>query len=427
MLRRAGREAGGRSLLRRAAPGTFQQSGASSVVSQMFGGASTQAGVNVSVEGGLAVSGVYAAIRLLADTISTLPFPVYQRQKGGLSQVEAFFDPVYSLIHDQPNPEMDATVCWSLVVTHLNTWGNAYLGKEWDAGGPLRPPDRLWPIVPSRVRVARERGEKVFLIRSVDGVTERRYTSADIIHITGLSLNGMVGLSPIELARETVGASIARDEFGNRFWAGGATPSGVLSVTGSLSDPGIERLEKQWDAKYGRRGWRRRGVAVLEQGAKFETIQMPLDDAQFVEQSKFAIQETSRWFRVPPSMIGGDTGGSLTYNTVEGDAIFFATHSIRPWCVRIERALAADQDLFPRGPRGGLYPKFRIDAILRADTATRFAAWSIATGGKAWMRPTEVRGLEELPPDPTFDLPQDNPGVPAAPSPTVVVPTDSAT
>lgn len=350
----------------------------------------------VSVEKSLTLDSVLAAVRVLSESIGALPLKVYQRTRGGQGRVEAWFEQVYRLLHDEPNREMTAIDLWSLIVTHLNTWGNAYLGQSYATIGGRRQVAELWPITPRDVQVERLDGVKTFTV--TDPTTGKQTTHTDdIIHIRGISLDGLVGLSPIALARNAIGRGIAGDEFSGSFLRHSAIPRGVLQLDGELSPDRAAALREQWQSLYG--GVNSGRVAILEGGMKFAPITMPLEDAQFVEQEKLSVQKIARIFRIPASMIGGESGDSLTYSTIESDAIHFERYSLRPWIIRIEQALARDRDLFP-GEGRSLYPEFLTDAILRADTKTRYESYGLALDPvKGWMTRAEVRQLENLPPE----------------------------
>lgn len=353
----------------------------------------------VSVERSLGLDSVFAATRLISETGGTLPLKVYERlAEGGRAEAD---DPVYDLLHDEPNPEMTAADVWSLTLTHGALWGNGFLGKR-RAGGPV---PELWPLLPERMQVGRSGSRKFYLYRREDGRQEQM-SADDVIHVRGVSLDGLVGLSPIGLAREMVGAALAGQRFSGRFLANAAVPRGVLEVAGELSEPAAQKLSNQWQRAQGGRNLGK--VAVLEGGVTFKPITMPLEDAQFVEQMKLSVQQVARIFGVAPELIGGESGGSLTYSTVEGQALAFLTYCLRPWLVRIEQALRRDQDLFPRRPgaRRRRYPEFLQDAMLRADTKTRAEVNALALDpAKGWLNRDEVRAMENRGPESSRDRP----------------------
>jgi HK97 family phage portal protein len=347
----------------------------------------TDAGKLVTVERALGITAVYAAIRILSDTVGMLPLKVWARLQGGGVQ-EAWYDPAHRLLSETPNQEMTAATLWSLVMAHLNAWGDAFLGKEFDSSGRV---SALWPIRPDHVRVERKGGVKLYWIRDNLGREDPTpYTDADVVHIMGMSIDGLRGLSPIQLAKQAFGAGLALDEYANHFWSNSALPS--LAVIGPENEQLVEdardRRERKWQRKF--RGSRRSNkVVFLEHGTTLQPISVPLADAQFIEQQKWGVQQAARVFRVPMSLIAGESvDSSLTYRTVESDAIHFLTHSVQPWLVRIEQSLHRHSDIFPRR---SLYSQFDVEELLRSDIKTRAYATSLAVGGKPWAKPSEVR------------------------------------
>lgn len=345
----------------------------------------------VTPDRALRLAACWAAVRLLADTISTLPCVVYARLPGGGTR-EAWNENSYRLLMHDPNPEQTPIDLLGTAVLHLQLYGDAFIGKQ-KAGSLVA---NLWGISPHLVRVARERGVKVFYVRNSDYDPEVRYTADEVIHIKGLSLNGLTGLSPIEYALHSIGGALALDEYGHRYFANSAVPRGVLTTDQHMEDDLAEAMRRRFEALL--RGARNaHKVAVLTGGLRYESVADTLDDAGASEAKRFAVQEASRWFRVPPSKIGGDSGGSLTYATVESNAIDFATDSIAPWTARIQAALAKDRDLFPAGPV--TFPKFDLRALLRGDTKTRYDAHKVGIDA-GFLTVQEARDQEDLGPLP---------------------------
>lgn len=368
-----------------------------------FHAAASPSGESVTVDRALTLDAVLACVRVLSDSVAALPLRVYLRTSGGALS-EQWSRPVSRLLRDEPNPEMTAADLWGTVVAHLNLWGNAYLGKTLRGGVVVA----LWPIHPERVRVGRERGVKTFYVRSEDGVSERRHTAADVIHIRGLGLDGLTGLSPIEMARVSIGAGLAMDTYQSGFWRNDATPRGTLNVAGKLSESAADRLANRWRSLFG--GPRNAGkVPVLEEGLTFTPISVSSQAAEFVDSRRMTGQQVCRIFRVPPEMVGMDSGNSLTYSTVEGQGIHFERYSIRPWITRVEQALNRDRDLFPTEGRG-LFCEIDTQSLLRADLKTRYEAYAKGlTPASAFLTPNEVRRWERLPEDPMFDRPTEQP------------------
>lgn len=355
---------------------------------EAFFGRRSTAGKTVTVETAIGIPTVWACLRILTDSIGSMPLETFQRTTGG-GQTEAFRDPLWKLLRDRPNPEMTGTLLWRLVLLHLNTWGNSYLGKKFVDGQVTE----LWPIRPDRVRVARTNGVKQFYLRDAYGrELPNPYTQGEIIHFQGISFDGLMGISPIEAAREAFGLGLALEEYTNRFFSNGAIPRVVLQKKeGTLSGDAATRLQKDWKSRYG--GTRKaHETAVLEEGLEAKVLSFPLKDLQFVEQMQWTAADAARVFRVPLSKVGVPTGDSMTYRTVDSDSIDFVTFSMLGWNTLIEATLLHDEDLFPSLPnRPSMFSEFNVRKLFKADLKTQGEYYRNATGGKPWMKPSEVR------------------------------------
>jgi HK97 family phage portal protein len=379
-----------------------------------FWAAFTDAGETVSVEKALELDTVWAAVRARSFDVGQLPLIGYKRLDA--DERELSLSPVARVLRE-PNREHSAMNCWGLVSTHLNTWGNFYVGKTFEL---LRPDviKELWPWHPKYTRLARKGGEKLIYLSDPETGKEdpTPYTRKEFIHGMGFSLDGLEGLSPIAMARHGIGADRARQRFANRFWRDGAVPSGFLTTKDELGRPAQRRIERDWN----RRHRRRRLTAVLESGMTYQALSMPLADAQFIESEQHSVEKIARWFNMPPSRIFGTVGDSMTYKTVEGEFVRYMVFGLQPELAMIEQALGHDDDLFPRRP--GMpwrdeFPEFKAAALLRSDQKSKNEAYSIANGGRAWMLPSEQRRLENLPPITEIDDHATNPpkGVSVAP------------
>lgn len=386
------------------------------LVEALTGGGS-YSGRSVSIDNSLQLVPVYSAVSLLSSAVGALPLMVYRRLENGRERATNHW--MWGLLHDQPNPAMAADEMWELVTAHLLLWGNAYIFK---VGHPIYPVGELWPVRPSRVQVEidRETGERVFWVDGRD-----RYTANEILHIRYLGTDGVVGLSPVQQARQMLGASADQEEFLGQLYANSANPGGVLSHPQRLSDQAAERLKERWKQLHG--GVAKAGeVAVLEEGMTWQSTGMPLADAQFIETRKFDLLQTALLFRVPPKMLGASTGDSLTYTSSEWESLDFVRWSLRHILVRIEQSLLRDPDLFIQGRR--FYPEFLVEAMLRGTSKERAEFYQVALDpDKGWMRRDEVRELENLEPEPEpKDPPVDGTVVEDDPEPDAVEPAPSA-
>lgn len=365
----------------------------------------SSAGKLVTPEKAAGLPAVWHASTLLAESVAGLPLKVHTRRTEGgvLKEVPGS---AQALLLEDPNPECTPFDLWQQVVYSLELWGNAYIGKA-KVGNRI---ESLWPIEPQYVTPKRVRGRKVFEVLSPDSGRVDTYTQADIIHIKGPSFDGYVGVSPIALHRQTVGLGLALDDFGGRTIGDRAVPLGVLSVKGRITDPAArDNLRREWENRF--KG--RNRVAILDDGAQFQSVSMPLADAQYIEQRKMNGADVARIFRMAPEMIGYDTGGSLTYKTIESQGIAFVRYTLRARLGRIEQSLKADRDLFPT--REGYLPRFDTSELQRGDTFEQYRALTLATGGRAFMTLGEARDRIGL--DPTQDLSELDPAAnPANPT-----------
>ena len=257
---------------------------------------SSFSGKSVTARSAIQLSTVYACVRVISETVASLPLNVYEvTERGGVRALE---HPLQRLLHDEPNPEMTSFVWRETMLSHLLLWGNSYCqiirnGRNGIVG--------LYPLLPDHMEVDRDsKGRLTYTYTTSEGRIVR-LAPEDVLHIPGLGFDGVMGYSPIALEKSAVGLSIAAEEYGSKFFGNGAMPSGVLTHPNTVKDP--KRLRESWNAAYG--GSANSGkVAILEESMSFTPISIPNDAAQFLETRKFQVTEICRIFRVPPHMIG---------------------------------------------------------------------------------------------------------------------------
>lgn len=361
---------------------------------EVFTGGSTYTGQKVSPKTALRHPAILDCVVLISSSVGGMPLVVYRR--NGDDKNRDSKHSAWRLLHDQPNPEMAADEVWEITLSHLLLWGNAYLAKVRDSLGIVR---ELWPISPSRVKVMRDDAKrKVFVI---DG---QPYTSTDILHFRGLSSDGLVGYSPIQLARQSVGIAAAQEEFQGKFLGGGGKPSVILRHPQTLSPDAAKRLKASWDAI------RSGGTAVLEEGIEVEQWTMPLADAQFIDQQAYTDLQIARMFQVPPGKIGAKSGDSLTYSTNEMNGIDLVTYTFGRWMKRIEGGLLTDPAIFPRsaGMASSHFAEFLSDGLLRTDIKSRYQSYLIGINA-GFLTINEVRQMENRPALEVADLKSSEP------------------
>lgn len=356
----------------------------------LFGG--TTSGKAVNERTAMQTTAVYACVRILAESIAGLPLHVYKyRSDGGKERIP--FHPLYHLLHDEPNPEMTSFVFRETLMSHLLLWGNAYAQVVRNGRGQAIA---LYPLLPSKMEVSRaSNGELVYkYYRDVDEsglnpkggyVTLRK---DEVLHIPGLGFDGLIGYSPIAMAKNAIGMSLATEEYGASFFANGANPGGVLEHPGVIKD--IQRVKDSWNSAYQGSGNAHK-VAVLEEGMKFQAIGIPPEQAQFLETRKFQINEIARIFRVPPHMVGDLEKSS--FSNIEQQSLEFVKYTLDPWVIRWEQSL--QQALILPSEKTTLFIKFNLDGLLRGDYQSRMNGYSVGRQN-GWMSANDIRELENM-------------------------------
>ena len=362
-----------------------------SAFSFFLGGSSSGKFVNERTS--MQMTAVYCCVRILSEAVAGLPLHLYKYTEEG-GKEKAAEHPLYFILHDEPNPEMTSFVFRETMMTHLLLWGNAYAQVIRNGKGEVLG---LYPLMPDRMNVDRDEKGQLFYeyTRSEEDaktMTSRdmtvRLSPEDVLHIPGLGFDGLVGYSPIAMAKNAIGLAIATEEYGSKFFANGAAPSGVLEHPGVLKDP--SKLRDSWTQTFGGSSNANK-VAVLEEGVKYTPISISPNEAQFLETRKFQLDEIARIFRVPPHMIGDLEKSS--FNNIENMSREFVTYTLDPWLVRIEQSMK--RALLSREQKTEYFIKFNVDGLLRGDYKSRMDGYAIARQN-GWMSTNDIRRLEEL-------------------------------
>lgn len=351
----------------------------------------TQSGQYVDEEQALRYSAVWGCVRIISETIATLPWQTFQKTKNGRKEVDSN---ISWMLQMQPNAEMSPFVFKELMYRRALLCGNSYAEIERDNAGR---PVALWPICPTRVYPRRdEDGALVYYVNDIEqGQVE--IAPADMYHLKGPGGDGLVGYSVIRMAAESIGLGMAMQEFGSSFFGNGAHVGGALMHPGKLSDAARENLQKSVKNSNSRKS--AMSLRVFEEGMKYERIGIPPEDAQFLESRKAQVVDICRWYRVPPHKLA--ELDRATWSNIEQLAIEFVTDAIVPWCCRGEQE--ADAKLFGRNNRGTMYTKLNVAALLRGDMAARYSSYAVGRQW-GWLSPNDVRELEDLNPIPNGDM-----------------------
>lgn len=360
----------------------------SSFIDSISNGAPNHTGVPVNEQTALNFSAVYAAIRLLTETVSTLPIHLYERTENGERRIVEEH-PLSTLLR-KPNPEMTRNVFFEVLHGHIETYGKAFAEIVHNTKSGY--PKALYPVMPNNIRIQRNKETKK--LEYVYKPTGAVVPSWKMLHIPGFGYNGIDSYSPIQLARQTIGLGLASEEFQARYFSQGTQIGGFVQMENELSDEAFERFKQQINEKY--KGLQNsHGLIILEDGAKYEPVKISMEDAQFLESRQFTIKEIARWFGVKPHMIGDLS--DATFSNIEHQGMEAVRYTFRPRIVRWEEAL--NNKLIPGPEQNQYYFKFSMEGLLRGDVKTRYEAYRMGIQD-GWLNADEVRRMEDLNPQP---------------------------
>lgn len=344
-------------------------------------------GKSVTVDAALQLSTVWACVRLLSETVSTLPLKLYRRLPDG-SRAVATDHPLYRVLCISPNAEMTPGRFMLMIVASLALRGNAFVEKKFIGSRIVA----LVPLLPQHMRVKRQPNGRLEYIYSENG-TERPIPEKNLMHIRGFGLDGVCGIMPVKAGREVLGAAMSADEAAARVFAQGLQASGVLTnESGALKPEQREQLRQSLAAFAGSKNAGK--LMVLEAGLKYQGITMNPEAAQMLETRAFQIEEICRWFRVPPFMVGHTDKQSSWASSVEGQNLQFLTNTLRPLLDNIEQEII--RCLIGEAEAETVYAEFSVEGLLRADLAAR-REWYASALQNGWMNRNTVARLENQP------------------------------
>ena len=356
----------------------------------------TTSGKPVNERTAMQTTVVYACVRILAEAVASLPLHVYEYQDDGGKKL-VHDHPLYYLLHDEPNPEMTSFVFRETLMSHLLIWGNAYAQIIRDGAGRVLG---LYPLLPDKMEVQRDDKGNIYYVysrNSDENPTFKEYgniklKAEDVLHIPGLGFDGLIGYSPIAMAKNAVGMTLACEEYGASFFANGANPGGVLEHPGVLKDP--SKVRESWNSVY-RGVSNAHKIAVLEEGMKYQQIGIPPEEAQFLETRKFQINEIARLYRIPPHMVGDLDKSS--FSNIEQQSLEFVKYTLDPWVIRWEQSL--QRSLLLPGEKGKYFIKLNVDGLLRGDYQSRMNGYAVGRQN-GWFSANDIREMENMNPIP---------------------------
>ena len=349
------------------------------------------AGKAVTERSAMQMTAVYACVRILSEAIAGLPLQLYRYKDDG-GKEKAIDHPLYLLLHDEPNPEMSSFVFRETLMSHLLVWGNAYAQVIRNGKGEVIA---LYPLMPNRMTVDRDANGQLYYsyqMSNSDAPTMPNgmviLKPSEVLHIPGLGFDGLVGYSPIAMAKNAIGLAIATEEYGAKFFSNGATPGGILEYPGAIKDP--DKIRDSWNRGFA--GTQNAGkVAILEEGMKYTPISISPEQAQFLETRKFQINEIARIFRVPPHMVGDLEKSS--FSNIEQQSLEFVKYTLDPWVIRWEQSI--QRTLLTPDEKKQYFVKFNLEGLLRGDYQSRMNGYATARQN-GWMSANDIRELENL-------------------------------
>ena len=354
----------------------------------------TTSGKPVNERTAMQTTAVYACVRILAEAVASLPLHVYEYQDDGGKKL-VHDHPLYYLLHDEPNPEMTSFVFRETLMSHLLIWGNAYAQIIRDGAGRVLG---LYPLLPDKMEVQRDDKGNIYYVYSRNSDENPMFKeygniklkAEDVLHIPGLGFDGLIGYSPIAMAKNAVGMTLACEEYGASFFANGANPGGVLEHPGVLKDP--SKVRESWNSVY-RGVSNAHKIAVLEEGMKYQQIGIPPEEAQFLETRKFQINEIARLYRIPPHMVGDLDKSS--FSNIEQQSLEFVKYTLDPWVIRWEQSL--QRSLLLPGEKGKYFIKLNVDGLLRGDYQSRMNGYAVGRQN-GWFSANDIREMENMNP-----------------------------
>lgn len=347
-------------------------------------GIGTDNSVAINQNTALTFSAVFAAVRILSESIASLPVNLYRKTDDGTRTIQNA-NPLQALISVEPNQMMTSYNFFQAMVSNLVLQGNAY---AFISRGNTARPDALHILDPQKVKILHHENEVFYEIEKV----ELPVPASEILHFTGLSFDGIKGKSPIEVQRDTLSLAVSANKYGGQFFTNAATPKGVLQHPGKITKEAADRLRSSWNQSYGG-VYNAHKTAVLEEGMTFKTIQMNPQDVDFLNTRKFQVNEIARIFRIPPHLLADLE--RATFSNIEAQQIDFVVHTVRPYLVNIEQEM--NKKLLRENEKKDHYIKFSVQGLLRGDSEAR-AKYYQTLNQIGVLSINEIRAFEDLSP-----------------------------
>jgi len=342
----------------------------------------------VTEQSALKLPAVYACVRVISEAAAALPLIVYERGRDG-SKKRARNHSLYKLLHDSPNPYMDSFTVFEMLIAGCLLRGNSYAQVDRDRDGIIIA---LYPLQSSQMKV-KVKNNTVFYEYLQDGKT-KKFKWQDILHLKGLSFDGIIGLSPLSLLSDTIGRAQAVNEYSSKYFANDASPGGVLRHPGKLGPQAADRLKEHWNSRFKGSANSNR-TAVLEEGMEYQQMGLSPEDSQMIDSAKFSVVEICRAYKVPLNLVQDHERS--TYSNVTEQNRSFVVHTLQPWLKRVEQV--CNRILFTEKEKEKFFVEHKLDSLLKGDQKTRYECYQIGIE-KGFLSKNDIRGYENLTPVP---------------------------
>lgn len=334
------------------------EDGFNNILLNMFNGRKTASGERVSESNSLVQPDIFACVNVLSDDIAKLPIHTYKRTEGGIERKPEHMSA--HAVYARPNPYMTAFTWKKLMMTHVLTWGNAYSYIQFGSHGY---PEALFPLRPDYTNAYVHPTTGMLWYQTVLNGKAIELYDYEVLHFKGLSTDGIHGKSPIGVVREHIGAQAAATKYNAKLYKNEATPRGILKVPAFLDEKPKENVRKEW-----KRVNQGENIAIIDNGLEYQSISMPLQEAQFVESMKFNKAQISMIYKVPLHKL--NELDKATFSNIEHQSIEYVRNTLQPWIVNFEQELNVKLFL-DHDQKSGHYVKFNIDSELRGDSKTQ--------------------------------------------------------
>lgn len=346
----------------------------------------SKVGIHINAQNALQTTAVFACVRLLSESIASLPLFLYRKTETGKEKATDM--PIYEVLHDVPNPETDSFQFWQAFVANMLIYGRGYAEVVRNNAGHIV---QMWNITTPFVRVQRNSETQELEYVITPSGKERFILRKDqIFRVDWFSMDALNAFRPLELAQNAIGLSEAAEEFASNYFKNGANVGGIIEYPDVLRDNDLEQYKKDVRKEYSGLSNAAR-LLFLEQGAKFQKVSNTPEESQMLETRKFQVEEVARFYNVPLHMVGDLE--HATFSNIEQMSLNYVIYTLRPYLVRIERAITA-QLLMPQ-ERSIYFPKFSVEGLLRGDYKSRMEGYAVARQN-GWMSANDIRELEDM-------------------------------